>query len=225
LQNSALTSGYEEASSGQSFHAAPVDDATGGTSAESGQQHFHWARALTESFTFLVIEQAYVVHTGFRWVVSKMEYRSILIGAITSSRSPSGLARNGTTASPNWFGYVGRPIQGALTGFIQIQNDPKSQKLEFSRTKAYWKSRLKAALWNAVYSTRWNLGKYGSQDRAPWNSNGSFPCNTNHCYTGVGQSDVVMTPLGGTGWLIGEDFLEKQGCAPCRAGHAEPFSD
>jgi hypothetical protein len=71
LQNSALTSGYEEASSGQSFHAAPVDDATGGTSAESGQQHFHWARALTESFTFLVIEQAYVVHTDFRWVVSE----------------------------------------------------------------------------------------------------------------------------------------------------------
>ena len=49
-----------------------------------------------------------------------------------------------------------------------------------------------------------------SKDRVPWNANGSYPCNTNHCYTGVGQIDVVMTPLGGTGWLIGEDFLDKE---------------
>lgn len=129
------------------------------------------------------------------------------------------MARSGwDDGDPNWFGDVGHPIQGALTGFIQIQNDPKSQKLEFSRTKAYWKSRLKAALWNAVCSTQWNLGplsevtveKYGTQDRAPWNANGSFPCNTNHCYTGVSQIDVVMTPLGGTAWPIGEDLLDKK---------------
>ena len=52
--------------------------------------------------------------------------------------------------------------------------------------------------------------KYGTKDRAPWNANGSFPCNTNHCYTGVSQIDVVMTPLGGTAWPIGEDLLDKK---------------
>src|SRR5208282_298291 len=26
----------------------------------------------------------------------------------------------------------------------------------------------------------------------------------------VGQIDIVMTPLGGTGWLIGEDFLDEK---------------
>src|ERR1022692_1750148 len=181
-------------------------------------QGFHWHRALSESFTFLVIEQAYVVHTDFNWVVSEngvpfnhfwRDYTQSL-----SEWTHSGW----NDGDPNWFGYVGHPIQGALTGFIQIQNDPQSEKLEFSKTKAYWKSRLKAALWNAVYSTQWNLGplsevtveKYGTKDRLPWNSNGSFPCNTNHCYTGVGQIDVVMTPLAGTGWLIGEDFLDKK---------------
>ena len=182
------------------------------------KQGFHWGRALTESLTFLLIEQAYVVHTDFRWVVSEngipfnhywRDYKQSL-----SEWTQSGW----DDGDPNWFGYVGHPIQGALTGFIQIQNDPKSVRLEFSRTKAYWKSRLKAAVWNAVYSTQWNLGplsevtveKYGTKDRAPWNSNGSYPCNTNHCYTGVGQIDIVMTPLGGTGWLIGEDFLDKK---------------
>ncbi|MGB9282938.1 MAG: hypothetical protein WCB59_02905, partial [Candidatus Sulfotelmatobacter sp.] len=159
-----------------------------------------------------------MVHTDFRWVVSEngipfnhywRDYKQSL-----SEWTQSGW----DDGDPNWFGYVGHPIQGALTGFIQIQNDPKSERLEFSKTKAYWKSRLKAALWNTVYSTQWNLGplsevtveKYGTKDRAPWNSNGSFPCNTNHCYTGVGQIDIVMTPLGGMGWLIGEDFLDKK---------------
>src|SRR5580700_4813474 len=35
------------------------------------KEGFHWGRALTESFTFLVIVQAYVVHTDFSWVVSE----------------------------------------------------------------------------------------------------------------------------------------------------------
>jgi hypothetical protein len=112
---------------------------------------------------------------------------------------------------------VGHPVQGALTGFIQIQNDPQGERLEFSKTKAYWWSRLKAGLWNAAYSTQWNLGpvsevtveKYGTKTRAPWNYDGSYPCSK-HCLTGVGQIDIVMTPLGGTGWLIGEDFLDAK---------------
>ncbi len=180
------------------------------------KQGFHWHRALTESLTFLVIEQAYVVHSDFGWVVSEngvpfnhywRDYMQSL-----SRWTHSGW----NDGDPNWYGYVGHPIQGALTGFIEIQNDPQGEKQEFSRTKAYWWSRLKAGLFNAVYSTQWNLGpvsevtveKYGTKDRAPWNYNGSYPCS-HHCLTGVGQIDVVMTPLGGTGWLIGEDFLDK----------------
>ncbi len=198
--------------------SSAFDDASSTASPQLEKEGFHWGRALAESLTFLLIEQAYVVHTDFRWVVSEngipfnhywRDYKQSL-----SEWTQSGW----DDGDPNWFGYVGHPIQGALTAFIQIQNDPKSEKLEFSKTRAYWKSRLKAALWNAVYSTQWNLGplsevtveKYGTKDRPPWNSNGSYPCKTNHCYTGVGQIDIVMTPLGGTGWLIGEDFLDKK---------------
>lgn len=181
------------------------------------KESFHWRRALTESFTFLLIEQAYVVHTDFNWVVSEngvpfnhywRDYKQSL-----SEWTQSGW----NDGDPNWFGYVGHPIQGALTGFIEIQNDPQAQGVEFSRTKAYWWSRLKAGLWNAAYSTQWNLGplsevtveKYGTKDRAPWTYAGTFPC-THHCLTGVGQIDIVMTPLGGTGWLIAEDFLDSK---------------
>jgi hypothetical protein len=184
---------------------------------EREKRTFQWRRALTESFTFLLIEQAYVVHTDFRWVVSEngipfnhywRDYKQSL-----SEWTKSGW----DDGDPNWFGYVGHPIQGALTGFVQIQNDPRSERLEFSNTKAYWWSRFKAGLWNAAYSTQWNLGplsevtveKYGSKDRAPWTRAGTFPCSRD-CLTGVGQIDIVMTPLGGMGWLIGEDILDRK---------------
>ena len=182
-----------------------------------GNQGFRWRRALLESFTFLVIEQSYVVHSDLKWVVSEngipfnhywSDYKHSLWQWVHSPWNDG---------DPNWFGYIGHPVQGALTGFIQIQNDPQGEKQEFSRTKAYWWSRLKAGLWNTAYSTQWNLGplsevtveKYGTLIRGQWNYNGTYPC-TKHCVYGVGQIDIVMTPLAGTGWLIGEDFLDSK---------------
>lgn len=37
----------------------------------SRAEGFHWGRALLELFTFLSIEQAYVVHDDYRWVTSE----------------------------------------------------------------------------------------------------------------------------------------------------------
>jgi hypothetical protein len=196
------------------------EPASGGTTiapVPSQKEGFHWRRALTESVTFLVIEQAYVVHTDFNWVVSENGVPFNHFWRDYTQSLSEWVHSGWNDGDPNWFGYVGHPIQGALTGFIQIQNDPQGEKLEFSKTKAYWWSRFKAALWNTAYSTQWNLGplsevtveKYGTKDRAPWNYNGTYPCSR-HCLTGVGQIDIVMTPLGGTGWLVGEDFLDKK---------------
>lgn len=182
------------------------------------EQGFHWGRALTESFTFLVIEQAYVVHTDFRWVVSENgipfnHYWRDYMQSLTS------WWHAGWSAGEDpLYNYVGHPIQGALTSYIQIQNDPKSEKIEFSNTKAYWRSRLIATIWNTVYSTQWSIGllseptveKYGSKDRPAWNANGSYPCNTKTCYSGVGKVNLVMTPVGGLGWVLAEDILDKK---------------
>jgi hypothetical protein len=202
--------------------SAATDDSADSSAAElvtapAKEEGFHWRRALSESFTFMVIEQAYVVHTDFNWVVSGNGVPFNHFWRDYTQSLSEWVHSGWNDGDPNWFGYVGHPIQGALTGFIQIQNDPSSDKLEFSRTKAYWWSRFKAALWNAAYSTQWNLGplsevtveKYGTKTRPPWNDNGTFPC-LRHCLTGVGQIDIVMTPLGGTGWLIGEDFLDSK---------------
>jgi hypothetical protein len=182
------------------------------------KEGFHWGRALFESFTFLAIEQGYVVHDDYRWVTVEngvpfnhywRDYKQSLSAWVHSGWDDG---------DPVLYSYVGHPIQGALTGYIQIQNDPQGRALELSNTKAYWWSRFKAFMWNAAYSTEWNIGplseltveKYGTQARPPWNKDGSWPCTRKPCVTGVGQVDLVTTPVGGFAWILTEDLLDKQ---------------
>lgn len=181
-------------------------------------ERFHWGRALLESFTFLAVEQAYVVHEDYRWVVVEngvpfnhywRDYKQSLSSWIHSGWNDG---------DPLMYGYLGHPIQGAMTEYIQIQNDSRGRDLEFSNTKEYWHSRFRAFLWNAVYSTQWNIGplseftveKYGTQARPGWNQDGSWPCTHHPCLKGAGQIDLVMTPIGGTAWVLGEDLLDKK---------------
>jgi hypothetical protein len=182
------------------------------------KEGFHWRRALFESFTFLAIEQAYVVKDDFRWVTIEngvpfnhywRDYKQSLSPWVHSGWDDG---------DPVLYSYVGHPIQGALTGYIQIQNDPQGRALEISNSKDYWWSRFKALMWNAAYSTQWNIGplseltveKYGTQARPPWNNDGSWPCTKKPCITGVGQVDLVTTPVGGFAWILAEDLLDKQ---------------
>jgi hypothetical protein len=162
------------------------------------KQGFHWGQALFESFTLLSIEQAYVVHDDWQWVGGNLSENGIPFNHYWRDykQSLSTWVHSGwNDGDPSMYGYVGHPIQGVAASYIYIQNDPKGEKLEFSKTKAYWRSRLNATLWNALYSTQWNVGplsemtveKYGTHHRPPWNTNGSWPCPTKHCYTGVGQ--------------------------------------
>jgi hypothetical protein len=99
----------------------------------------HWGRALLESFTFLSIEQAYVVHDDYRWVTSEncipfnhywRDYKQSLHTWVNSGWDDGDAVL---------YSYVGHPIQGALTEYIQIQNDPKGRDLE----------RLQCESWDA----------------------------------------------------------------------------
>jgi hypothetical protein len=182
-------------------------------------ENFHWGQALFESFTFLAIEQSYVVKDDYHWVTVEngvpfnhywRDYKASL-----STWAHSGW----DDGDPFLYSYVGHPIQGSLTEYIQIQNDPQGRALEFANTKAYWWSRLKAFWWNAAYSTQWNIGplseitieKYRTIHiaRRAWNHDGSYPCYQ-HCVSGVGQVDLVTTPVGGALWLLTEDVLDKK---------------
>jgi hypothetical protein len=97
--------------------------------------------------------------------------------------------------------YVGHPMMGAITGFIQIQNDPRGMSLEWDpQNPAYWKSRFKALGWAALYSTGYEL--------APWGEAGIG--NVGKDRGTMGFIDLVITPLGGFGMLLLEDYLDKK---------------
>ncbi len=100
--------------------------------------------------------------------------------------------------------YVGHPMQGAITGFTYTNNDPAARRLEVRLKKEYWKSRLKAAAWSAAYSLQFELGMLGE---AALGNVGLKPAKgSNHP---MGYVDLVVTPVLGTAWLVGEDLLDQ----------------
>jgi len=96
--------------------------------------------------------------------------------------------------------YIGHPMQGAVSGYIYIQNDPLARQLRFGRDPRYWRTRMKAMGVAWAYSEWFELGPFSEasigkiQSRRPQQ----------------GFVDHVVTPLIGTGWLITEDFLDEK---------------
>lgn len=111
---------------------------------------------------------------------------------------------------------IGHPMQGAVSSFIEIQNSLSARNLQFSNSRAYWKSRFVAMLWATAYSTQQKIGPLG--EAALGNGGGytyalhcPFRCtNPKAEYTNdTGWTDFIMTPAGGTVWVIGEDVIDR----------------
>ena len=101
--------------------------------------------------------------------------------------------------------YMGHPLMGSITGFVLIHNDPKARALAWApHSSAYWKSRLKGMGWAAVYSTSFEL--------APWGEAGIGNVGQDH--ETMAFVDLVVTPLGGFGWMVLEDVLDAHVIRP-----------
>jgi hypothetical protein len=100
--------------------------------------------------------------------------------------------------------YIGHPLEGAVSGNILIQNDLSANQLSFGRSKQYWMSRLKALGWAAALSTQFELGPFGEASIGNVGLTSSEKSRHPAAYV-----DLVVTPIVGTGWLIGEDILDR----------------
>ncbi len=118
-----------------------------------------------------------------------------------------------------WFiNYVGHPIQGSISNYIQIQNDPKGRALEFGWTREYWSSRMKASLWGLAYSTYFEIGFPVSE--AALGHVGVEPGRTAR----QGWVDLVITPTMGAVWMVTEDVLERYVVHPQEHKHPHPWA-
>src|SRR5207248_2523973 len=128
--------------------------------------------------------------------------------------------------------YIGHPMEGAIAGYIEVQNDPRGRELQISRERKYWNSRFRAFLWEFVYSTYWEMGPTG--ETAIFNQGGfTYPivckhhdltCEATAKYTNnSGWVDFVLTPIAGTLWLLGEDTIDRYVSDPLVRRHPHSF--
>jgi hypothetical protein len=169
------------------------------------RQGFQWGAAMLQSGKLLAFQQGMMLATDkwARYSITHYRFFPQYFAAV------KGTLKQWDDGDPFLDNYIGHPLQGAVTGFIQIQNDPKGRALVFSNSKTYWTSRLKAMAWTAAYSTQFEIGPISE---ASIEKLGSFEyqnCDTCPMVQGAGWVDLVVTPTLGTAWLIGEDALDR----------------
>jgi hypothetical protein len=166
----------------------------------------HWLPILWQSFEWLTAQ-----HSG-----------NILLDTET---------RNDLTTHPYWATYVysvehyrwdqwsddtpfivhniGHPMMGAITSSIFEQNDPKGRALVFENNGNYWRSRLKAMAWSAVYSAQWKVGPVSeaSIGNSGWAT--YYVPHLGRTTNETGFQDFVITPVYGFGWNVGEDAIDR----------------
>jgi hypothetical protein len=155
---------------------------------------FQWRPALEESMRALIVQH------GFRIAVQPGT-RSRLGGKFFADYGDSIKAVKGWEDGDNIFiNYVNHPIQGGVTNYIFIHNDPKSRGVDFGPTREYWSSRLKALAWTTFWSTQFEIGPLSEASIG----------NVGQKKGSAGYVDFVITPAGGFALTIVEDWLDKK---------------
>jgi len=102
--------------------------------------------------------------------------------------------------------YLGHPIQGAVSGYLWVHNDPRYRVTEFGSSRDYWMSRLRAYAFAWAFSEQFEIGVA---------SEASIGQIQRYCKIqspdrcGTGFVDHVITPNAGIAFMIGMDALDK----------------
>jgi hypothetical protein len=166
----------------------------------------HWKQLLISSAVFLTFQNAGNLYTGYwyRWETGRGHWFQDWIDSAAGWRWDVWSDQN-----PAMDQYVGHPMMGAITNYLWIQNDPKGMTLDASNTWPYWRSRLRATAFTTAYSFAWKLGPFGEASIGH-NGNHLVPQTGNKPWTNeTGWVELVTTPVGGLGWTLAEDALDK----------------
>lgn len=157
----------------------------------NGRTNFQWGSAIKQSLLFLGVQHGYAL--------TQPKTRRQLRGPFLKDYFESVGNLKGWDDGGRFFtNYLAHPLQGSLTGFIQIHNDPRGMKQEFGRSGSYWKSRMKAMAWSAAWSTQFELGPISQA------AIGNVGKSRKLTYV-----DLVVTPTAGSALLVTEDAMDR----------------
>jgi len=182
---------YYSASQSQGANSIYNNEDTSDDAVNKIDESFHWRSATKQSLVFLAIQHGYAL--------TQPKTREALKGKFFKDYVKSVKSLHGWDDGGRFFtNYIAHPMQGAFTGFIQVQNDPKGLKQRFGTSADYWRSRMKAMAWTAAWSTQFEIGPISQA------SIGNVGLKGKQTY-----EDIVVTPLGGTAMLISEDAIDR----------------
>lgn len=174
---------------------SPADDEAEGQ-LNGVPEKFHWKPALVQSGILLGIQH------GFRLMQPKTQRE--LGGPFFRDWTRSLKNLRGWNDGDNWFiNYVAHSMQGSANGRIFVNNSDNARKQEFGRSKAYWMSRGKALAWSAAWSTQFELGPVSEA------SIGNVGMRDDYGPSKLTWGDLIVTPVFGTAFLVGEDAIDK----------------
>lgn len=168
---------------------------------------FHWKPALEQSAFFLGLQHG--------WRFSQSKTRNNLGGDFFDAWATSihNIGRGWGDGDNIVTNYFGHPIQGGVTGYIQIQNDPNGARQQIGLSGDYWRSRLKAMAWAAAYSTQFEIGPISEATIG----------HVGRDRRTQGMVDLVTTPTAGLGFILGEDLIDRHIIQPWERTHTNPI--
>jgi hypothetical protein len=159
---------------------------------KSEPKKIQWGALIGQSFEFLALEE------GFRYMRedgARHSHLPFFKGYVDSVSNLHGWA----DGDPFYVNYVGHPMQGAVSGYIWVQNDVRYRNTEIGTNRQYWKSRLRATAFSFAYS---ELSEIGPISEASIGATQAY-------FPQQGFVDHVVTPSIGLVWMIVEDTMDK----------------
>lgn len=180
-------------------------------------ERYHWKGLLWESFAFFGVEntQRLLADPYLRELLANKPYWHDYLASVGQWNW-----RRWDDGDDFLVAYIAHPLQGSVTEFIEIQNNPRHRGDRINDGKAYWKGRMQSMLWATVYSFDQKIGPLG--ETAIGNEGGytyvincSYYCSkyfddpsaykvTNN----TGWVKLMSTPVVGTMWTVLEDALD-----------------
>ena len=183
---------------------------------EEQPEHYHWRGLIAQSFFFNAIESTFRIASDdqIRYLLATKPFWHDYFASMKQFNM-----RRWNDGDNFLVNYVGHPMQGSVSSYIEIQNDPVGRQQEISATSDYWMSRFKGFLWATAYSTHSEispLGEAGIGNEGGW----TYPINCHKpCasykpgvtkYTNnTGWVDFIITPTVGSLWVLAEDTIDR----------------